>query len=297
MNKKAKLKKNKNNYLRNLNYNQAIFFILFLIIIYIFNIVKSNINYFKSKIKPHIAKGTIASVNQPLSSIRLPIFLYHYVEYVADQNDTIRKSLNIQPWVLEKQIQTLKDAGYNFITPSEAIQMLNGSIPLVIKPIILSFDDGYRDFYTDVFPIIKKEKVRAIVYIVPGFIDKINFMFRNQLEEVADSSLIEIGAHTVNHVWLKGLEAHHIKKEIVESKLLLEDSIHRKVVSFAYPYGAFDDQISKIVKEAGFTSSVSTISGIEATHLNKFYLFRLRPGNRIGKSLIDWLDQSVFYSW
>ncbi len=86
---------------------------------------------------------------------RIPILVYHYVEYVKDRGDKIRISLNIQPNIFESQIKTLKQAGYTFMMPKQIPDLFSGKISVPAKPIILSFDDGYKDFYTDVFPILK----------------------------------------------------------------------------------------------------------------------------------------------
>lgn len=227
----------------------------------------------------------------PLKSFLAPILIYHYVEYVKDEGDTIRKSLNIPPHILIKQIQTLQNAGYTFVTPSELISILEGKIKLPQKPVVLSFDDGYRDFYTDVFPILKKYNVKAVSYIVSGFLDKPNYMFTQQLKEIAKSGLVEIGAHTVHHLALRGFDSLLVRTEVFDSKKDLENLIGAPVVSFAYPDGSFDDQAIRIVKEAGFKSAVTTLHGLEINLKNKYSLFRVHPGDKTGPTLLNFLGQ------
>ena len=227
----------------------------------------------------------------PLTSIVAPVLVYHYVEIVTDEKDTIRKSLNTPPYLFIKQIETLKNAGYTFITASELIDILDGKIKLIQKPVLITFDDGYRDFYTDVFPILKKYNIKATVYIVSGFLDKPNYMFTWQLKQIARSSLVEIGAHTVHHYSLKGLPSTLTKYEIEESKKNLEEIISTPVVSFAYPDGSFDEQTIKIVKESGFKSAVTTMHGFETNKENKYSIYRIHPGDKIGDYLINFLEQ------
>ncbi len=215
----------------------------------------------------------------------LPILVYHYVEIVTDQRDTIRKSLNITPSTFERQVQTLKENGYTFITPSQIPQIQSGKLN-VEKPIIISFDDGYHDFYTDVFPILKKENIRVIAYIVPGFLDKPNYMYWDQLEEIVKSNLVEIGAHTVSHPALDKLQGQIASAEIVQSKSLLEQRLGIKVNSFAYPYGRFNDQVVKIVQSAGYISAVTEIPGPNQSEQQPFVLKRIHPGVAIGQALI-----------
>lgn len=226
---------------------------------------------------------------------RVPVFLYHYIEYV--KHDPGRQKLTIPPNILISQIETLKNAGYTFITPNDLMGDLLGKTKLPEKLVILTFDDGYMDFYTDVFPILQKEQVKGVAYIVPDFLNRPNYMFTFQLQEVAKSPLVEIGAHTMNHVWLKGVRKETAEYEIIQSRKTLQDMLNLSVNSFAYPYGALDQQAINIVESSGFTNAVSTIPGIIQTMQNKYFLYRLRPGYRTGQTLLKFLEQKDFKPW
>ncbi|OGH27959.1 MAG: hypothetical protein A3E12_02580 [Candidatus Levybacteria bacterium RIFCSPHIGHO2_12_FULL_39_9] len=227
--------------------------------------------------------------------IKVPIFLYHYVEYV--KNDPKKENFATPPNVLQAQIKTLKTAGYTFVAPDDLIKDLLGELVLPKKIIILSFDDGYSDFYTDVFPILKKEKVKAVVYVVANFLNQENYLSTFQVKEIAKSSLVEIGSHTLNHTWLKDINKKTAEYEIAQSKKVLEDMTGLSVNSFAYPYGALDRRTINMVKNAGYTNAVSTIPGIKQTIRNKFFLYRLRPGYKTGMELIKFLAQEDFKPW
>lgn len=222
--------------------------------------------------------------------IRVPILMYHYVEYVKDKGDTIRQSLSLSPYTFEEEVKTLVEAGYTFMTNAEVADALSGKIPLPSRPVALTFDDGYRDFYTDVYPILKKYQAKATVYIISGFLDYPNNMFAWQVGQIADEGLVEIGAHTVNHAWLKGLPQQTLTYEVTESKKTLETLIGKPVVSFAYPYGAFDVPSIETLAAAGFTSAVSTIPGADQHQTHRYFLCRLRPGGKTGETLLSWLD-------
>lgn len=238
-----------------------------------------------------------AKASDTENSIRVPIFLYHYVEYVQDKGDTIRKSLDIVPDTLRSQIETLKNAGYTFVTPTDISDAIKNKKKLPLKIVALTFDDGYKDFYTDVFPILKEENVKAIAYIVPDFLNRPNFMFTFQLQEIAKSPLVEIGAHTMDHVWLKGINKKTAEYEIGQSRIELQKLTGLPINSFAYPYGAFDQQAMQIVKDAGFTNAVSTVPGIVDTMDTRYFLYRLRPGYRTGQELLTYLSKDTFKPW
>lgn len=235
----------------------------------------------------------IRSLTQ-LPRVRVPILMYHYVEYVTDEKDTTRALLNTYPHVLDAQIKTLKDAGYTFLTHRELTDVLNKITILPKKPVVLTFDDGYRDFYTDAYPILLRHNVKATQYVITGLLHDKNYMTPEQIAEVSRGGLVEIGAHTVTHPWLKNGTSEFLAYEAYESKKALETLTGQPVVSFAYPYGAFDLLTIEIVKKAGFTSAVSTIPGNMHSHDTKYFLYRIRPGISVGDEFINYLETTKY---
>lgn len=232
-------------------------------------------------------KAHIASFS---AELRVPILMYHYVEYVKDKRDTYRMRLDIVPAIFEEQIKTLKDEGYTFLSMKDLADCMDGKKDLPRKPVVITLDDGHWDVYTDILPILQKYHAKATAYVISGFIDGSDFLSLSQLEAVAKSGYIEVGAHTVHHVSLKGKLQPIVSMEISKSKQMLEDMIHMPVVSFAYPNGAFDEQAVEAVRAAGFRTAVSTIPGITASSERRYFLYRLRPGNRTGAELITFLS-------
>ncbi len=247
-----------------------------------------------TKMPRQIKKAPVAS---PSATLRVPILMYHYVEYVQDKKDTIRESLNINPNIFDEQVKTLKDAGYTFLTASDLADILDAIKPLPPKPVLLTFDDGHWDLYTDVLPILEKYHAKATSYVISGFIGGSDSLSPDQLQKVIQSGLVEIGAHTVHHVALGGRLPEVVRFEVEQSKKTLEENYHIKVVSFAYPDGSFDQQAINTVKAAGFRTAVSTIPGISQNQNNRFYLYRLHPGYKTGKELLDYLSQNNFRPW
>ena len=274
------------------NKGQTAFLIaLFILIITIYE----NHSYFQAKARPPLieTENTIQPKSPPkhqniVKSVKVPILIYHYVEYVKDKNDLMRASLNIQPHIFERQIVTLKEAGYTFITPRDLGSLFGTDTGYDKKYVIVSFDDGYEDFYTDVFPIIKKHEVRAVNYLVFNFINKPNYMNGCQIEEIIESDLVEIGAHTLNHRALPHLKG--ARREIFESKELLEKRFGIEVRAFAYPQGAYNDEIERLVEEAEFTSAVTLELGNILNKDTFFKLPRIRPGKMTGSKLIDYIE-------
>lgn len=242
---------------------------------------------------PEVFKKQIIMAN-PSATFRVPILLYHYVENVKNKKDKLRNELNIPPSIFEEQVKTLANAGYTFMTAAELGQVMNGEMQMPAKPILLTFDDGHWDVATDILPILQRYNAKATAYIIPGFTGGSDFMSQAQVQEVVKSGLIEIGAHTVHHLSLKNKPYEIVKKEVDDSKTMIENTYHVKVVSFAYPNGAFDEQAVDIVKSDGYTTAVSTVPGIQQNQVNRYFLYRIRPGERTGPNLLKFLNQNHF---
>jgi len=225
------------------------------------------------------------------NEIKIPIIMYHYVEYVKDDGDLIRKRLDIVPSLFEGHLRTLRNANYETYFVKDIPDILNGVIHYSTQSAVLTFDDGYGDFYTDVFPLLKKYHMRATLYVIYDFIGRKGFLDEEQIRDIIDSDLVEIGSHTLNHIYLKQAPKNYADTQIVESKKQFEERFGIKIYTFAYPYGAFNDDNIGSVKNAGYTAAVSVISGVMQSKENLFYLSRIRPGIFTPQSMIRVIEQ------
>ncbi|MFH1899076.1 MAG: polysaccharide deacetylase family protein, partial [Patescibacteria group bacterium] len=211
-------------------------------------------------------------------SLNIPIITYHYIEIVTDKNDFLRKNMAITPTELKREINELKSQGYEFVFIKEIPKLLHMKTPPTGKFAAITFDDGYRDFYTDAFPVIKETGVKATVFVITGFVNYQNYMTNEQIKEVSQSGLVEVGAHTMSHIDLRSITPAHADSEIVGSKDYLESKLGIKVESFSYPFGGFNNEITQMVKNASYTSAVSDISGTTQSLSNLYSLSRIRVG-------------------
>lgn len=209
--------------------------------------------------------------------LKLPVLMYHYVEYVADKKDTVRIRLSTPPHVFESHLKELKEQGYDSFFAKDIPFLLDGVTFLPPRSIVLTFDDGYEDFYTTVFPLLKKYHMRATVYVIADYTGTKGFLTHDQLLELSTSGLVEIGSHTLNHPYLKTVADEEARLQIAQSKEKLEAELGIDIVSFAYPYGAMSQQAISYVKQAGYTNAVSVISGTLQSGENLYYLSRIRP--------------------
>ncbi len=224
-----------------------------------------------------IPKDIVVQKNPP-RSIRLPILMYHYVEYIKDINDVVKKKLDISPDVFESHLKVLRDEKYVTYFVKDVPDILSGKIAYAPKNAVLTFDDGYEDFYTVVFPLLKKYQMKATIFIISDFIGRKGFLNAYEIKDLIASGMVEIGSHTLDHVYLKSVPKSVAQKQIKESKGKLEDQFGISIYSFAYPYGAFTEEVVNMVKEAGYTAAVSVIPGVFQSNENLYFLSRIRPG-------------------
>lgn len=211
----------------------------------------------------------------------LPIVMYHYVEVVKDDKDFIRKSLAVTPPTFEAEIKNIKAQKYQTIFAKELPQIIGGNSAFYSKNtkyLALTFDDGYEDFYTDAFPILKKYQVKGTLYVVTSFIGKSGYVTEKQLKELVDSGLVEIGSHTLHHTVLGSASVVGATSEIVESKQLLEKLLHTPIYSFAYPFGSYNVETKRLVQEAGYTNAVTVKVGTTQAPTDLYTLYRIRAG-------------------
>ena len=157
--------------------------------------------------------------------------------------------------LFDEQMAYLKDNSYITITPEELYEGIEGTMVLPDRPVLITFDDGYVDNYTNALPILKKYGMRATVFVVPGFTSvQANYLTWEQLKEMEKNG-ITIQSHTLNHRALEELPDDEIRAELLNSKALIEKNLGHPVDFLAYPTGTYNLHIAGIAKDVGYKAS------------------------------------------
>ena len=191
-----------------------------------------------------------------------------------DTSDAPSSGMNSALSDLEIQIQYLLAKNYTFLKMSD---LANFNVQ---KPhVVLTFDDGFASNHTHLFQLLKKYNVPATIYLTPN-IGQIEALTPEQIQEMQASGLVEFGAHTLTHVNLTKVDDQTAQREIAESKEVVEKLTGVTCLSFAYPYGRFEERHVHMVKDAGFSSAVTTKKTILPFDTqNAFTLPRLNTNN------------------
>jgi peptidoglycan/xylan/chitin deacetylase (PgdA/CDA1 family) len=188
--------------------------------------------------------------------------------------------------VFALQMKYLREYGYQALDLETATRSLQQGGRLE-KSVVITFDDGYRDFYTIAYPILKENKLSATVFLVARFttdqgtrVNGKQFMTWSQVREL-NSGGIRFGSHTLNHPQLKFLTAPEVDEEVGRSKRTIEDKIGSPVRSFSYPFAfpeterAFISNLKNTLQRHGYKNGVSTIIGTAGSNDDRFFLPRL----------------------
>ena len=200
---------------------------------------------------------------------KVPILMYHQVM------DGGTNSLYLSVSDFKSHLEYFSNAGITPITMRQLIMHWTENYPLPEKPIVLTFDDGYRSMYTTVFPLLKEKGWPATFYAVSGWTDGDSVLTKEMLAEMAAAGM-EIGSHSVSHVDLEKSPAAVSKEQIIESKKQLEEYTGKPILSICYPSGRYNENTIAMVKEAGYVSAVTTKYGFASLSQGQFSLFRVR---------------------
>jgi peptidoglycan/xylan/chitin deacetylase (PgdA/CDA1 family) len=166
------------------------------------------------------------------------------------------------------------------ISLHQAVLAIKNHFALPVRPVVLTFDDGYADFFTTAIPIMQHHGFTATDFVISGRMGRASFMTPSEVV-AADQMGFTIGAHTVDHVALAWLSPSRAAWEIRTSKVMLETLLGHPVLDFAYPYGSFDSFDMTEAQHLGFECAVSTLSGRVHSAGQLYDLSRMRMGGGV----------------
>ena len=229
---------------------------------------------------------------------RIPIITYHSI----DNSGTV---ISTAPAVFKRQVSALAAAGYEAITLRELVASIKQSSLLPAKPIVLTFDDGFRNFYREAFPTLDDHGFRATVFLVTDFCGRFNDWSGNpasfprseilnwrEIRELSDNG-VEFGSHTKTHPDLTKISKEAMEDEIIGSKRALDDALGVETESFAYPFGNKNETV-KNMTAAKFKSATSTVLGKVTPKSDLHELERVDAYYLSNRQIFDLLDTFVF---
>jgi peptidoglycan/xylan/chitin deacetylase (PgdA/CDA1 family) len=222
-------------------------------------------------------------------NLQIPVIMYHHIDTLegVPKTDSIGIGLRVSPTIFDLQMQYLINNNYQTILSKDLLQFQKGLKDLPKKPIILTFDDGYKNNFTKAYPILKKYNLVGEFAIITEVVNTSEYMSWNEIRELVKNGM-GISSHTRLHCTLatkdpkaKGqflpspvvsnsnntncsnlnfagqLNTSQIKGELLESKDKLENELQTNIEAIVYPFGHYNQEVINIAKEVGYTYGYS----------------------------------------
>lgn len=209
----------------------------------------------------------------------VPILMYHRIADVPGNRNAL------PPNKFESQLIYLSKNGYSTITMQMLYDYYIYGNPIPKKSVLLTFDDGYQDNFDTALPLLKKYKMSGVVFPISNWINKSNDWenFNNAATTTMSyesliawqNSGMEIASHTANHPFLAKCQSSDLKKELQESKSILEKRLHTPINFLCYPYGSLNAEVISEVKQAGYIGAFAIFADAPIWKINIFALPRI----------------------
>lgn len=199
------------------------------------------------------------------------VLMYHCV---ADEPTTPNTALFVRPSEFEDQAKAIVENGIKTLFADEFGEVEETSV-------ILTFDDGYEDNYTEMFPILKKYNLKATVYMIAYKIGKPGYLTEEQIKEMSDSGLVQFGSHTLDHPELTRLSEDDIRAQLEGSKWLISQVTGKPVTTIAYPSGEYNSLVMDIASEMydfAYTTDSDPYYGQDPMMLPRYAILRGETG-------------------
>ena len=253
------------------------------------------------------ARGLVA---RPPRARRLPVLMYHSISADPEPGMGPYYKVCTSPRRFAEQMQWLADWGYKGMTLSEGLAAIRHPDPPPDspKPVAITFDDGFRDFHSAAFPVLRRHGFSATMYLPTAFIGDARKFFQSrecltwtEVRELQGGG-VEFGSHTVTHPVLVELDGPAIAAELGESRSAIGRELGRLPPGFAYPYAfpstgrAFIARFQQALRAAGYETCVTTEIGTVEPGAAPLQLRRL-PANEDDDAALLHAKLSGAYDW
>ena len=239
-----------------------------------------------------IPRGMVALADLPVPPARIPVLYYHRLQPLPDDYATWSKAkrksfttYDTLPKVFAAQLDWLQEHGYTTILPRDLAAHWDDRSKLPARPVIITFDDGSRDWVKRVMPMLKKRGMVAEFYLTLQAIERGNLTW-DEVRELAAAGN-GIGAHNVHHVQLTAF--HTGRKPASPTTMWAEVNGARQTIgqqigiypdSMAYVGGGYDATLQRLVMEAGYTTARGISRGVIQTSGRRYAMRVVRVAIR-----------------
>lgn len=230
-----------------------------------------------------------------LRALRAPVLMYHYLSTPPVDADIYRRDLSVAPELFAAHLDRLLAEGYTAVSLYTVIDALQRGAPLPDKPVVITFDDGYRDNYENAFPLLRARNMPATIFVVTDFIDeqRPEYLTWDMAREMLRAG-IAIESHGRNHFSLAGRDDDYLVWQALGSLETIEYELGVRPRFVSYPAGEYDQRTIDIFHSANYWAGFTTRQGATLDNAQPFELPRIRvrgdttPDDLIRLLSLDW---------
>ena len=202
---------------------------------------------------------TPVPVEAPLT---VPVLMYHYISPVPrdEIGNKLSHSLRLSPHLFAQQLDFLVEHGYHTVTTPQLWAALSGTARLPAKPIVLTFDDGYDDAYTNAFPLLRERGLIGTFFVTVNLVGNPGYLTWDQVRTLADSGM-DVQSHAMDHISMAKLTGGALFAQLAESRRILSERTGTDVRFFAYPCGEFNDATRAVAASVGYYAAFAKDGG------------------------------------
>jgi peptidoglycan/xylan/chitin deacetylase (PgdA/CDA1 family) len=221
---------------------------------------------------------------RPRLPVRLRVLCYHAIADAAGDPST--DAYSVPTPAFRAQLDLLLRSGYQFVSADDLLRFLEAGDGLPRRPVMLTFDDCYRDLAESALPLLRERGIPAVAFAVSGYLGATNrwdekvgvrpmqLLDAAELRELTRHG-VEIGAHSHSHLRLTTLSDHELRAETAGAVEQLQRTGLNPVRLFAYPYGSHDVRVRRAVRDAGVRAAFGTSSGTVSADDDPYALHRI----------------------
>lgn len=243
----------------------------------------------KVTVKQAIKKSSSSS--EIIAKKEVPVLCYHHIRNWKRRDSKRDHNDIISPLKFEKHLKMLSDSGYHSILPDELYNYLLIDQKLPKKPIMISFDDGYKEQFTIAAPLLKKYGFKGVFFVTTDAIGGGRMLNKKQIKYLSDQGHI-ISNHTFQHLNLANLSDSALSIQVVRSAKRLEAITGKEIKYLAYPYGIYSEDLLLKLKGKGIRAAFI----LSTKRSSKYPLYTIRriidPGNYTEKNLYHSINKS-----
>jgi peptidoglycan/xylan/chitin deacetylase (PgdA/CDA1 family) len=221
----------------------------------------------------------------PARTIDLPVLMYHRVGPILASQPAVTQTLTVSPADFAAQMTWLHAHGYHAVTPLQAFEALEYGRALPPKPVMITFDDGYRDILWHAAAVLHRLHMPATAYIITGRVSgpDPSFLTWPELARLERFGFT-IGSHTVTHRDLRLMSSAEAYGELRNSRRALEQHLGRPVQWLAYPFGGENAAVVALAEKAGYVLALTTQGGVMQSAAQPLLLRRYEVSDTTGVS-------------